>query len=321
MLSIVIPLYNNTDTIGRAINSVLNQTTYKESDAFSVVKTIKDFELIVVDDGSTDGGEEIVRRMTDPRIRLVEQENQGVSMARNRGIQEAQGDWLTFLDADDEWESTFLATVCSLRNKYPDCNVCATAYYRLSPQGQRSDIVLRNIPETSDFVMDNYFEVAATSDPPFCSISIMVRREAIQAIGCFPKGIAQGEDLLTWARLAANNKIAFCRQPLSIFHTIDNYASGKPRRTPPADDLVGQGLEQLYNEHPDIKGLPVYISHWHKMRASMYLRLPNSATLCRNEIALAQKWNPNNRKLDMYKRLLLLPYPIRMRLLRIHYQL
>jgi glycosyltransferase involved in cell wall biosynthesis len=308
MLSIVIPLYNKAATVERAVNSVLTQT-------------VQDFELIIVNNGSTDGGEEIVRRMTDPRIRLVEQDNQGVSMARNRGIEEAKGEWVSFLDADDEWEPDFLAAVCSLRDRYPDCNVCATAYYRLSPQGQRSDIVLRNIPDTSDFAMNNYFEVAATSDPPFCSISIMVRREAIQAIGCFPKGIAQGEDLLTWARLAANNKIAYCRQPLSIFHTIDNYTSGKPRRTPPADDLVGQGLEQLYNEHPNIKGLSDYISFWHKMRASMFLRLPKSASLCRQEIALSLKWNPNNSKLITYKRLLLLPYPIRMLLLRIHNKL
>lgn len=304
MISVIIPLYNKAATIERAVNSVLAQS-------------VQDFELIVVNNGSTDGGDEIVRRMTDPRILLVEQDNQGVSMARNRGIREAKSEWIAFLDADDEWEPSFLATVCSLRDKYQNCNVCATAYYRLSPQGQRSDIVLRNIPETNDFVMNNYFEVAATSDPPFCSISVMVRREAVEAIGGFPRGIAQGEDLLTWARLAADNKIAYCREPLAIFHTSDDYSTGKPRRTPSADDPVGQELEQLHKQHPDTKGLPEYISHWHKMRASMFLRLPDSTSLCLKEIALALKWNPRNRRLLLYKRLLRLPYPLRMLVFKI----
>lgn len=302
MLSVIIPLYNKAATIERAINSVLNQT-------------IQDFELIVVNNGSTDGGQETVLKIQDPRIKLVEQNNQGVSMARNRGIEEASTDWIAFLDADDEWETTFLETVTRLHNDYPECDVCATAYRRCNNRGEMQDIRLTHCPNENDFIMEKYFDVAANSDPPFCSISVMVRKESLQAIGGFPEGVHQGEDLLTWARLAANYKIAYCKEPQSIFYTGETSAMDIPKRIPADDDIVSQELEKIFNQKP-IPYLDQYIAKWHKMRASIYLRLPKQAKKCRNEICQAQHWHRNN-KLIYYQILSYIPYPIRMKLLRI----
>lgn len=303
MISVIIPLYNKADTIRRAIDSVLRQSE-------------PDFELIVVNNGSTDGGENVVESISDPRLRMVHQSNRGVSMARNRGIEDAQSEWVAFLDADDEWESSFLATMKSLCSKYPDCTVCATAYRRCDNNGTMSNIILNNIPSERDFVMDNYFKVAATSDPPFCSISVMVNKKALQEVGCFPEGIHQGEDLLTWARLAAKNKIAYCTEPQSIFHTGDNYGNSVPKRVPAMDDIVGHEFEHLYRQNPLVAGLPQYIAHWHKMRASIFLRLPYCRQQCLNEINISQRWNPNNKKISLYKPLLFLPYTIRMYILK-----
>lgn len=297
MISVVIPLYNKATTVERAVNSVLNQT-------------FQDFELIVVNNGSTDGGEEIVRRMTDPRVRLVEQENQGVSMARNRGIKESKNDWIAFLDADDEWLPTFLETALHLHDKYPDCAVCASAYRRCNSRGELQDIRLLHCLDSNNFIMDNYFEVAALSDPPFCSISVMVKKDALEAIGGFPKGVHQGEDLLTWARLAASYNIAYCTVPQSIFYTAETSAMDCPKRVPADDDIVGCELAKIYKKNP-LPCLDQYISKWHKMRASIYLRLPNCSKKCRKEIKEAQKWHRNPR-LILYYILSLCPYNLRM---------
>src|SRR5687767_11003972 len=88
--SVVVPLYNKRSFIRRAVVSVLSQS-------------FTDFELIVVDDGSTDGSFEEIRDIADPRLRLIHQRNQGEGLARNTGMAAARGVWIAFLDADDMW--------------------------------------------------------------------------------------------------------------------------------------------------------------------------------------------------------------------------
>ena len=104
--SVVIPLYNKRNSLKACIESVLNQS-------------YKDFELIVVDDGSTDGSKEIVREFEDKRIRLIEKKNGGVSSARNLGVRSARNSWIAFLDGDDIWTKWHLETIVRLAESEP----------------------------------------------------------------------------------------------------------------------------------------------------------------------------------------------------------
>ena len=302
MISIVIPLYNKERTIGRAVTSVLAQTYH-------------DYTIIIVDDGSTDNSASIVNQLNDAPIRLISQSNQGVSAARNRGIAESTSEWIAFLDADDEWHPNLLEEYTRLATLYPQCNVVASAYGYRDATGKYKSLTLNRLPfEGTNGILSNYFDVAAHSNPPICSSSIMVRKQSLLAIGGFPTGIRQGEDLLTWAKLAIHNQIAYTTQCLSTFYPERVSYYGQPSRIPESNDPVGYELEKLLNNHPNISGLRSYVGHWHKMRASIFLRLPGYRSHATNEITQAMRYLSDHRKLHLYKSLLLLPYKIRMKL-------
>ena len=287
MISVVIPLYNKERAIRHTLEAVLGQT-------------YQDFEIVIVNDGSTDNSVIETQKVDDSRIRIITQENAGVSAARNRGIEESKYDLIAFLDADDEWKPTYLETQMALVEKYPECNVFVTNYEFRDSEGNIRPTIIRRLPfDSEDGILTNYFEVASHSHPPICSITIMVRKTAIQEVGGFPVGIAAGEDLLTWARLATRNDIAYSRKPLATF-IIETFAfNTKPRRRPADVDVVAQKLNALKEAFPHTDGLKTYISHWHKMRCAIYYQLGEKKNSIR-EAVKALKNNPFNYKLYAY---------------------
>ena len=116
MISVVIPLYNKEASIAQSLGSVLSQS-------------FRDFEVVIVDDGSTDGSVSIVESMTDPRIRLIKQENGGPSKARNTGVKNARGEWILFLDADDELLPGALQLFADTVQQHSDCNFLDFSWY------------------------------------------------------------------------------------------------------------------------------------------------------------------------------------------------
>ena len=298
MISVVIPLYNKEKQIAHTLQTVLQQT-------------FQAFEIVIVNDGSTDNSVTEVEKIRDKRIRLIQQANAGVSAARNRGIAEARYDLIAFLDADDEWKPEYLKTQYQLFQKYPECSVYACNYEFRNSEGTVTPTIIRKLPFTGeDGVLSNYFEVASCSHPPICSISIMVKKEAIQNVGGFPVGIKSGEDLLTWARLAVKYKIAYYKSPLVTFN-VEGYAiSEKPKRIPAETDIVGKELSQLLKKYPSCKELRLYNSHWHKMRSSIYMRL-NMRKRSIQEAWIGLKYNPLNYKLIAFIIINLLPSRIK----------
>lgn len=286
MISIIIPLYNKEDSIATALRGVLAQS-------------YQDFEVVVVDDGSTDGGAAVVEQFDDPRIRLIRQANGGVSAARNRGIAEARGEHVAFLDADDEWMPEFLEEIAALIAAYPESKARATNYI-FNSNGVKSPTLLRKIPFTEERgVMTNYFEVASCSHPPVCSICVCIDRDLLQEIGGFPVGIKSGEDLLTWARIAVRTQWAYSMKPLAQYN-VEGYAvSERPRRVPAEVDIVGAELKKMWQEYPKAKGLKRYIANWHKMRSSVYMRLGMKKNSIKEAI-ISLRYYPLNYKVYAY---------------------
>jgi len=203
-VSVVIPLFNKEKYVGRAIESVLGQT-------------FQDFELIVVDDGSTDKGPEIVKKFHDSRIKLTDQPNCGVSVARNRGIAEARADLIAFLDADDEWRPTFLETIWKLRRLFPDTKVFATGY-RMYRRARYLYVPNFKIPKVSTLSLSRYISCCINSNvSPISSSSVAVEKQTLKEIGAFPACQAHGEDLDTWFRLLERFTAAYYNEPLATY--------------------------------------------------------------------------------------------------------
>lgn len=263
MISVVIPLYNKAASIASTLDCVRSQS-------------LADWEVVVVDDGSTDGSSDIVNAINDSRIKLIRQQNAGVSAARNRGIEEAKGEFIAFLDADDEWDTDYLAAQIGMAQRYPECDVFAMNYEFQDTKGKKTPTIINRIPFTgNDGILTNYFEVASCSHPPLWTSAVMVRKSALQSISGFPLGIKSGEDLLTWARLTCRYKVAFSQKVCAVYNLGEGYDfANKPPRRQDEGDPVGKELKKLFHEYKP-QGLRKYIGHWHKMRSSVAIRYYN----------------------------------------------
>lgn len=307
MITVVVPLYNKAGSIGHTIQTVLSQT-------------FQDFEIVIVDDGSTDSSVTEVQRFSDSRIRIISQANAGVSAARNRGIAEAKGEYVAFLDADDRWMPGYLDEQMSLASKYQSCAIFGTNYYFSYPNGHKSSTILRKIPfKSEDGVLSNYFEVACCSHPPLWTSAIMARKNVLEEVGGFPIGVASGEDILTWAKIAVRHGVAFSLKPLAVYNLGEGYdMKNLPPRRQDAGDPVGKALLKIHAQFPDTIGLRKYISHWHKMRASVAIRYGERSETFK-ETAISLWYNPLNYKVAPFAILAILPKKIRTHIISRHH--
>lgn len=199
--SVIIPLYNKEKNIGSTIDSVLNQT-------------FSDFELIVVDDGSTDRSAEIVSSIPDERIRVITQSNSGVSEARNNGIAHSKADYIVLLDADDEWLPSHLSEMFSLVSDYGKvADVFATNFTRRFSSGE----IVQNRDDLQKGIVPNYFK-AIRGGGVINSSCVCISKMALLDVHGFNSKYTMGEDLDLWARLARRYKIAYSPTSSSIYN-------------------------------------------------------------------------------------------------------
>jgi glycosyltransferase involved in cell wall biosynthesis len=200
---VVIPTYNRAHTLRRAIDSVLGQT-------------LEQLELIIVDDGSTDGTEDLIREYVDPRIRTLRQaENRGGAAARNVGIGAAVGEWVAFLDSDDEWLPSRLE-LQMVRLRHPGLDEAAVGYCLLQEHRCRSGHTpqpLGSLPEGE--VLD---DLLRGRRPPTASV-LMARRSALLDVGGFDERLPSGQDIDLMLRMARKGyRFSACNEVLVIWH-------------------------------------------------------------------------------------------------------
>lgn len=218
LFSVVIPLYNKEKYIARTIQSVLDQTwSY--------------FEIVVVNDGSTDNSVEVVEKFKDERIQIIHQPNNGVSVARNNGMKAAKYNWIAFLDGDDEWKPEFLETI---RNAILSSSQSyigyATGFLKYNHKNEIYYPKLKYIPNEQG-KLKNYYKSCFCGQQVITSSSICLNKQLLienNLLELFPVGIKRGEDLHAWTCLNLNNDIYFINQPLvRINSVIDNVSNSE----------------------------------------------------------------------------------------------
>lgn len=194
-ISIVIPLYNKASCILKTIQSVINQT-------------YTNFELIVVNDGSTDEGVSIASSYPDSRIRVINKKNGGVCSARNRGIREAKGDYIAFIDADDLWEKDYLEEQVKMIHDFPEA-----AMWSINFAATRNEKICRRyktgLPEGYRGYVKDYFLRADHESELSHPSCVLIRKDVFDKVGMWDERIRYSEDSDMWFRINAVYKTAF----------------------------------------------------------------------------------------------------------------
>jgi len=201
-VSIVIPVYNRVPLLIECLKSVRAQS-------------FEDYEVIVVDDGST---EDVKQAVSPFRVRYVRQEQQGPPGAYNTGIKAAKGEYVAFLDSDDLWLEGSLEQRVDLLDQYPEAGFCYSQAYRLNEADQSMTLV--HPPRGPATIRDGEAEIRsylANGNHIFCS-TVLARRKCLEEVGGFDAGFRSGsEDLDVWIRLLKKYSAVSTPQPLAIY--------------------------------------------------------------------------------------------------------
>jgi glycosyltransferase involved in cell wall biosynthesis len=234
MFSIIVPLYNKQPYIVKAIESICQQT-------------YQNFEVLIVNDGSTDRSYEIAITYVESlkinnihlfnKFQIINQENSGVSVARNNAAKIAQYDYLAFLDADDWWEPTYLEEMYNLVQEFPNAGLWASRYFVVKNKTKR----LARIGLNSHFkkgIIDYFKVYSETLEMPVWTGATIIKKTTFFENNGFKSNIALGEDFDLWLRVLLNHSLAFLNTPLSNYNfdidlknrAVDNYKIYIPQK-------------------------------------------------------------------------------------------
>lgn len=203
MISIIIPLYNKEVYIAETLSSVLAQT-------------YTDFEIIIVDDGSTDDSLKIAKTFESEKVTVTTIPNSGVSVARNKGISLAKYNWIAFLDADDWWDKSFLKEIVNAINVYPSEKVFASGRSRVFLNTVES-YQNKFLPEPEKTGIVDYIKIISQFLPPINSSNVVIDKQTIITAGLFKEGQKRHEDHDLWLRICSKNNVVLVNKNLSFY--------------------------------------------------------------------------------------------------------
>lgn len=263
-VSVVIPTYNLAQFLPEAVASVRAQQW-------------PGLEIIVVDDGSTDGTPEILERLArEGGLRWFRQENAGAAAARNRGIQEASGSWVAFLDADDFWLPGKLAAQFEALERKPSAAFSYTDVLVRREDGSEGELACPRAERT-------LFEKLLSGNV-FATPTALVRRDCFEEVGLFDPSLRTGEDWDMWLRLSSHFESAYVERPLTLCRVV-GYA-----KFPPAthERCTMRVLERLFacrhieSRWPSVASKRAAVYAWHyTVLAKTYLRHGSRADFVR----------------------------------------
>lgn len=274
-VSVIIPTYNRAQLVGRAIQSVLNQT-------------YQDFELIVVDDCSTDNTAQIVKGIGDERVKYIpHQVNKGASAARNTGIRAARGELIGFLDSDDEWLPEKLQRqVDKFDSASANVGLVYGGYVVIDDETKRT--IRQENPSKRGYVFRGILREDFVGSP-----TPLVKRECFEKVGLFDEEMQFGEDWDMWVRIAQHYEFDFLREMVANFYVSQHQIT---------TDSIGvlQGFSKFWVKHQShLSENPAVLAHHLKLVGQRYL-IEREYTIARTYFAQAVRAKPRDMRLYIH---------------------
>lgn len=293
LVSVIIPAYNAEAFIAEALDSVINQT-------------IQDFEVVVIDDGSTDRTADIVKHY-DSRVKLISVDNGGPAKARNRGIRESGGEYVAFLDADDLWQPTKLEKQLARFRESPKLGMVFTENYLFDSKGPYADALGKRDTLMPGEIAANILIHSGLSTP-----TVMVRKSVLDAVGEFDESLKHAEDDNMWIRISAQYPVCLIDESLVGVRDHDNRCT---RNLGLSIDSVRRNIELLQTEYGErvrlavAPAIPRALSDAHFDQGYIAFE-QDDLVKARKEFWSALELYPTNKSTYTYLALSMIPGPL-----------
>ena len=200
-ISVIMPVYNGEKYLKEAVDSILGQT-------------LVDFEFIIINDGSTDGTDEMLSSYNDPRITVIKQTNQGVTKSLNNGLARAQGDYIARMDADDVAKPQRFAIQAAFLDSHPEIALCGSWAKAIDKDGR--EIGDFNYPPLTHAKIRHYY----FWHNPFIHSSVMFRKTAIESCGNYDETVKRAQDYELWGRIISKFQTANLPEQLLLYRVL-----------------------------------------------------------------------------------------------------